>query len=289
MENGVILKAISGFYYVVAGDETIECRARGRLRREKIVPLVGDRVEITILQPGKGVLNEVLPRRNAFVRPPVANLDQLVIIAAAAIPITDPFLIDRMSVIAAHNDCDFIVCVNKCDIDSGDKLYEIYSRAGFNTIKTSAVTGEGISKLSELMKGKISAFTGNSGVGKSSILNALEPGFQIKTGEVSQKLGRGRHITRHVELYKLQNGAIIADTPGFSSFDIEGILKDDLQFGFVEFANYLGDCRFKDCAHIKEPDCGILDALESGDIHPSRHASYVRLYEQLKQIKEWEV
>jgi ribosome biogenesis GTPase len=292
MNTGTIFKALSGFYYVETEGETIECRARGRFRREKITPLVGDRVAITKTEPGKGVLTEILPRHNCFVRPPVANIDQMVIIASAVIPVTDPFLIDRVAAIAGYNNCPCVICINKCDVDSGDRLYNIYNSAGFKTIRTSAATGEGIDELSELIRGKVSAFTGNSGVGKSSILNAIEPDFHIKVGEVSQKLGRGRHTTRHVELFRLANGAIVADTPGFSSFDTERmelVLKENLQFAFQEFAPYIGKCRFADCAHVKEAGCAVLQAVHEGKIQKSRHDSYVRLYQQAKQIKEWEL
>jgi ribosome biogenesis GTPase len=292
MSIGIIFKAISGFYYAETEHETIECRARGRFRRDHLTPLVGDKAEITLTEPGKGVLTGVLPRKNAFVRPPIANLDQLVIIASAVIPVTDPFLIDRMTAIAENNSCESVICINKTDLDPGDSLYDIYSKAGFKTIRTSAETGEGMDELSDAIKGKISAFTGNSGVGKSSILNMLQPDFNITVGDVSEKLGRGRHTTRHVELFRLKNGAIVADTPGFSSFDTEQmdlVLKQNLQFTFKEFQPYIGKCRYADCAHVKEAGCAILEAAGREEIQPTRHASYVRLYEQAKQIKEWEI
>lgn len=291
MVNGIILKAISGFYYVEAGNETIECKARGRFRRENITPLVGDLAEITITENGKGVLENILPRKNSFVRPPIANLDQLVIIASAVIPVTDPFLIDRMTAVAAQNDCEAIVCINKYDLDRGDKLFDIYSAAGFTTLRTSAETGEGIPELLNAIKGKMCAFTGNSGVGKSSILNILEPDFKIMTGDVSHKLGRGRHTTRHVALYKLKNGALVADTPGFSSFDSEETVlagKEQLHYLFREFEPFIGQCRFADCAHVKEAGCAVLSALHDGRIQKSRHESYVRLYEQAKLQNKWE-
>jgi ribosome biogenesis GTPase len=289
--TGTIFKAISGFYYVETENETIECKARGRFRRDNINPLVGDRVTISITGSGKGIVEDLLPRKNAFIRPPVANLDQLVIIASAVIPVTDPFLIDRMTAIAAFNNCGCIICINKFDLDRGDMLFEIYHKAGIHVLQTSAETGEGIAELLEAVKGKTSAFTGNSGVGKSSILNILEPDFNITVGDVSQKLGRGRHTTRHVELYKLKNGAIVADTPGFSSFDTEQMeltAKDQLQFLFKEFGPFIGHCRFHDCAHIKESGCAILQALDGGCIPESRHASYVRLYEQAKLHNDWD-
>ena len=289
--EGTILKALSGFYYVDDGENVTACRGRGKLRHAKVTPLVGDRVEFTPLGGGQGALETVLPRKNQFYRPAVANIDQLVIIASQAIPITDPFLIDRVTVIAEGNRCESLICINKCDLASGADLAAIYQAAGFPTLQVSAETGEGLEELRARIAGKISAFTGNSGVGKSSILNALEPGIALKTGEVSQKLGRGRHTTRHVELIRLSCGALVADTPGFSSFELDkGELcrKEELAGRFREFAPYLDQCRFQDCAHIKEKGCAVLSAVRAGKIPGSRHESYVRLYEQAKQIPDWE-
>ena len=292
MTTGIIYKSLSGFYYVETEAGTVECRARGRFRLDQVTPLVGDRVELTMLGEGKGVLEEIKPRINTFVRPPIANLEQLVIVASAVIPVTDPFLIDRMTAIAAQNGCEAVVCINKFDLNRGDALFETYRNAGFTTIRTSAETGEGIDRLSEAISGKVSAFTGNSGVGKSSILNVLEPLFNLTVGDVSQKLGRGRHTTRHVALYKLNNGAVIADTPGFSAFDAEQtelLGKERLQYLFRDFEPYLGSCRFTDCAHVKEVGCAVLEAVRSGAIGKSRHESYVRLYEQSLRVKDWEI
>lgn len=290
--QGTILKALSGFYYVDPGDgRLISCRARGKFRHQKISPLVGDRVSFTDLGDGTGSLDEILPRRNEFQRPAVANIDQLVVIVSGAIPVTDPFLIDRVISIAEGRHCQPIVCINKCDLDTAEELYSIYTGAGFPTLRVSAETGEGIAALAELISGKVSAFTGNSGVGKSSILNALEPDFHLRVGQVSDKLGRGRHTTRHVELFRLSSGAVVADTPGFSSFDTEGTelqRPEELQYTFREFAPYLDQCRFTGCAHVKEKGCAVLAALKEGKIAPSRHASYVRLYQQAKEVPKWE-
>lgn len=290
--EGRILKALSGFYYVDSGEgPLIQCRARGRFRHQKITPLVGDQVRMTPLDEGTGVLDSILPRKNAFQRPAVANIDQLVVVASGAVPVTDPFLIDRVAAIAEHKGCECLICVNKCDLDQGDELCRIYQAAGFPTLRVSAETGQGIPALAEAIAGKVSAFTGNSGVGKSSILNALEPGFRLPVGEVSDKLGRGRHTTRHVELFRLSNGAVVADTPGFSSFDAEleqelGI--EELPQAFREFRPYLGQCRFIGCAHVKEKGCAVREALAEGKISPSRHASYVRLYQQAREVRPWE-
>lgn len=292
MSDGVITKALSGFYYVTSNEEEIECKARGRFRRDGLSPLVGDRVRFSRTDNGKGIVDELCERSNSFVRPAVANVDYLVIIAANTNPVTDPHLIDRLTVIAENAACAVVICVNKADIDPGDELCAIYASTGYKVIRTSTVTGEGIEELRSTIDGKISAFTGNSGVGKSSILNALDPEFHIKVGDVSDKLGRGRHTTRHVELYPLSENTFIADTPGFASFDMDKmppILKEDMQKMFPEFSGLSERCRFDDCAHIKEPGCAVLDALKAGKIHPSRHNSYVRLYEISSQIKQWEL
>lgn len=289
-EEGTILKALSGFYYVQCGQELITCRARGKFRYKKITPLVGDRAAITVQADGSGSLDELLPRRNFFQRPAVANIDQLVVIASGAIPVTDPFLIDRITALAESKGCEPIICINKWDLVQAEELFDIYQAAGFPTLKVSAATGQGLAELRNLLAGKISAFTGNSGVGKSSILNALEPEFGLATGEISEKLGRGRHTTRHVELFPL-SGGLIADTPGFSAFDAErGEIreKEQLQYAFREFQPYLDGCRFIGCAHVKEKGCAVLEAVKEGKIHPSRHRSYVRLYELAKENKPWE-
>lgn len=289
--KGRIQKALSGFYYVNTGEELLTCRARGKFRREGISPLVGDWVEVRELGGGEGFVELILPRKNAFARPAVANIDQLVVIASGAVPKTDPFLIDRVAAIAALKNCEVIVLLNKCDLDPADDLYRIYRASGFQTLRVSAQTGEGMAELIPLINGRLSAFTGNSGVGKSSILNALDPAFHLQVGEVSDALGRGRHTTRHVELFHLSCGAEIVDSPGFSSFETDELnleLKSRLPETFLEFRPYLGQCRFVGCSHTKEKGCAVLEALRRGEIQKSRHASYLRLYEELKPLKEWQ-
>ena len=279
--EGRIMKALSGFYYVDTGDKTVRCRARGRFRHDNIAPLVGDNVSFTEVGDGEGVVDGILPRRNMFIRPPVANIDKLVIIAANVIPVTDPFLIDRMAAIAGHAGAEVVICLNKCDLDRADRLFDIYSSSGFHTVRASAVTGEGIEELKSALKGHFSVFTGN----------AIDPSFQIPVGDVSVKLGRGRHTTRHVEIFRTPDNALIADTPGFSAFDLEKMeltSPEELQYAFREFSPYIGECRFVGCSHVKEKGCAVLEAVKSGAINPSRHKSYVRLYEQLSSINEWE-
>ena len=280
---------MSGFYYVKSAEETVECRARGRFRHEKSTPLVGDNVEFSSTEKGKGTVTKIHKRHNEFVRPPLANIDVMVIFASAAIPITDTYLIDKMIVIAERNDCEPIVCINKIDLNTADELFSTYVKAGFPTVRMSAITSDGLEGLIDLIRDKTCAFTGNSGVGKSSVLNAIDPDFNILTGDISKKLNRGRHTTRHVELYELQCGALVADTPGFSAFDTGHLAKkEDLGHLYRDFVPYLGKCRFLDCSHIKEPDCAIIDALNSGEIQRSRYDSYVRLYNQEKEYKAWE-
>ena len=280
---------MSGFYYVKSCEGTAECRARGRFRIDKNSPLVGDHVKYSPSEPGKGIITEILPRKNSFLRPPLANIDKMVITVSNAIPVTDTYLIDRMTVIAVNSDCEPVICINKTDLDPAEQLYNIYTTVGFATVRISAATGEGINRLVEIVSKSTCAFTGNSGVGKSSILNTIDPDFKISVGDISKKLGRGRHTTRHVELYRLSCGALIADTPGFSAFDTGHIVaKEELQYLFPEFEPFIGKCRFQDCAHIKEPDCSIINAVNSGELQKTRHESYTRLYKQALDYKEWE-
>ena len=289
--TGRIMKALSGFYYVQTDERLIECKARGRFRKEGISPLVGDIVEIT-MERGKGMIEQIMPRKNCFVRPAVSNLDMLVLLVSEAIPVTEPFLIDRITAIAGDQNVPVVICVNKSDLEPGTTLRDIYTRAGYDVVVTSAATGEGIEALRSLLQGKTVAFSGNSGVGKSSVLNRLDHRLQIQTGDVSEKLGRGRHTTRHIELFALDECTFVADTPGFSSFDteqMEVILKENLQYAFPDFAPYLGRCQFHDCAHMKEPGCRVTAALKAGEIQQTRYDSYVRLYEKAKEIKLWEI
>ena len=291
MSRGRIEKALSGFYYVNTGTETLQCRARGKFRREGLSPLVGDWVQVRELGGGEGFVETVEPRRNVFSRPSAANIDQLVILASAAIPVTEPYLIDRIAAIAALKGCQVLLCLNKCDLDPAEELYGIYSRSAIPVLRISAETGEGMAALRAAIDGKLNAFTGNSGVGKSSVLNRLLPELHLPVGEVSKALGRGRHTTRHVELFSLGGGTYVIDTPGFSSFDTEELdleLKQHLPETFPEFAPYVDQCRFTGCTHTKEKGCAVLEAVRAGKIQRSRHASYVRLYEELKPLQDWQ-
>ena len=290
-DTGRIVRSLSGFYDVRTADGTVTCRARGVLRKQGCTPLTGDLVEITV-EHGKGMVEKVLPRKCSFIRPAVANIDALVVFAANVNPVTEPFLIDRVAAIAGSQGVPVYLCVNKCDLDPAVDLVKIYESAGFSVIRTSAETGEGVEELCGLIRGKVTAFTGNSGVGKSSILNRLCPELELPTGEVSEKLGRGRHTTRHVELYDLGEDTFVADTPGFSSFDtdqMDVILKEELQYSFPDFGPFIGKCRFDDCSHRREPDCAVRAALEAGDIQPTCYDSYLKLYEKMSQIKLWEL
>ena len=290
-EQGRIVRSLSGFYDVQTPSGIITCRGRGILRKGNQSPLTGDLVEITVEQ-GRGMVEKILPRKNRFIRPAVANMDALVVFAANVNPVTEPYLIDRVAAIAGDQEVPVYICINKCDLDPAVDLRKIYTHAGFAVICASAETGEGVEELRRLLSGKFTAFTGNTGVGKSSMLNALCPELGLATGEVSEKLGRGRHTTRHVELFRLDDNTFVADTPGFSSFDTEQmdvLLKDNLQYTFPDFAAYLGTCQFHDCSHRTEPGCCVRAALDAGAIEQSRYDSYLRLYEKAEQVKLWQI
>ncbi len=290
-QTGRIVRSLSGFYDVRLPEGIVTCRGRGSLRRSGESPLTGDLVEISV-EKGKGMVEKILPRKNRFIRPAVANVDGLVIFAANVNPVTEPFLIDRVAAIAGDQEVPVYLCVNKCDLDPAVDLVRIYENAGFPVIRASAETGEGVETLRKLLQGKVTAFTGNTGVGKSSMLNALCPELRLATGEVSEKLGRGRHTTRHVELFTLDENTFVADTPGFSSFDTEQmdvLLKENLQYTFPDFAPFLGNCQFHDCSHRKEPGCQVRRAVEEGKLEKTRYESYLRLYEKAEQVKLWEL
>ncbi|MFI3115214.1 MAG: ribosome small subunit-dependent GTPase A [Clostridia bacterium] len=291
--EGVILKGIGGFYYIDTEIGLVECKARGKFRHNLETPTVGDRVIVEKIDNNMtGYLKEILPRKNRLIRPAISNIDLLVVVISKAPPKTDTFLIDKVCAIATNQNIEVVIFINKTDIDSADELFQIYSKVGYKVIRGSAVTKEGIEELREIISSKIATFTGNSAVGKSSILNQIDDSFDLKIGGLSEKIGRGKHTTRHVELLKTKNGSYIADTPGFSSFDtkqMDLVLKESLQHTFVEFEDYISECKFTSCSHTKEKGCAILEAVKNGEISHSRHENYVKLYNDVKDIKEWEI
>ncbi len=289
--EGLIIKGIGGFYYVEAAEDIYECKAKGIFRKEKITPVAGDRVIISIRENGQNTIDEILERRNYLKRPPVANIDKLFIVSSVCEPNPNLFLIDRLTVTAEYNNIKPVVVFTKTDLKPCDDLIEIYRKAGIECFAVSCVTGENTELVKAELKGCISAFTGNTGVGKSSLLNAIDSSLELATGEISSKLGRGRHTTRHAQLYKV-NGGYVADTPGFSSLDFESgevIMKDELCFCFPEFKDYIGNCKFTSCTHTADKGCAVVQAVNDGEIAESRHNSYKMLYEEVKNIKEWQL
>ena len=289
--EGLVRKGIGGFYTVETPEGIYTCTARGKFRKARISPYAGDRVRILGEEDGTGALEEILPRKNFLVRPPIANIDQLFIVTSLRDPSPDPLILDKTIAAAELEQIAPVLVLTKTDLDDASPLQKIYSVAGIPCFAVSSVTGEGVDQVGALLEGRISAFTGNSGVGKSTLLNALFPDLQLKTGEISQKLGRGRHTTREVELYKLEGGGYVADTPGFSTFDIERYRmtdKEKLAFGFREFTPYLGACQFSSCSHTCEKGCAVLQAVEEGKIPRSRHESYCAMYQEIKDVKQWQ-
>lgn len=289
--KGIIIKGIGGFYYIEAEGDIYECKARGAFRKKKISPLAGDNVIITVRENGENTIDDILERKNFLVRPPVANVNTLVIVSSVKEPVPSTLVIDRLTAIAVSKNIKPCVIFSKSDLGDTKELEEIYKKAGIDVCSVCCKTGEGIEKVKEMIKSGITVFTGNTGVGKSSLLNCIDSRFSLETGEVSSKLGRGRHTTRDVTLHKV-NDFYVADTPGFSSLDIESgelIMKDDLPYCFPEFSEYLGKCRFSSCTHTVDKGCKILEALENGNIHESRHLSYVTMYNEVKNIKEWQL
>lgn len=287
--QGIVLKGIGGFYYVEAADSVFECKARGIFRKNKISPLPGDRVTITVSEQSENTIDSIEERKNKLKRPPLANLDQLFIVSSVCEPEPNRFVIDKMTAIAVKNGIKPLVVFTKSDLAETEKWIAIYRNSGIPAFAVSSVTKQGIDEVRAELKGKISAFTGNTGVGKSSLLNCLEPKLNLATSHISEKLGRGRHTTRQSELFHVCEG-LVADTPGFSSFDIEKngiIMKDELPECFPEFSPYLGQCRFTSCAHVKDKGCAVIEAVEKGEIEKTRHESYIAMYEEVRDIKEW--
>ncbi len=288
MIKGIIIKATAGFYYVESGGTVYECKARGSFRKERISPLVGDNVNISLIGE-KGVVEEIVQRKNSVVRPPIANIDRMFIISSLGIPEPNTLLIDRQIGICEKKGIEPVIVFNKTDCAEPEEYLSIYKKAGFITAVTSCENKTGIDELKSLLVEGINVFMGNSGVGKSSLLNLILPESNLATAEISQKLGRGRHTTRTTELFKLGN-SYLADTAGFSTFDIESyetVLKEDLPYTFREFGDYLGSCKFTSCSHTTEKGCAVIDAVNKGIIPKERHKNYCTIYNEIKDIKEW--
>ncbi len=295
MTKGIIVKGIAGFYYVQAESGLYECKARGIFKKLKVTPLVGDRVSISVLSEDEmtGWIEEIEERNVELFRPAVANVDQALIVFALRSPDPHLNLLDKILILGEHSGLDVTICFNKGDLDDHDdfeKYKKIYQMAGYKVIMSSAKTGEGVDQIKEVLTDKITVFAGPSGVGKSTLLNYIQPGLQLKTGEVSEKIKRGKHTTRHSELIELSFGGWVVDTPGFTSLDVDFIDLQELSDLFQEFREFTGECRFNDCYHINEPSCAVKDAVENGEIHRNRYESYVYFYEQLQESgrrKSW--
>ena len=295
--EGIIRKGIGGFYYVEAADNIYECRARGIFRKRGETPLPGDHVQITVDIPGsENTIDAIDVRKNTLKRPPVANLDKLFLVVSLCEPQPNLLLTDRLSVYAEYRGIEPVILVTEQDRapqGAGEEIAEIYRRAGFQAFGVSGVTGENVDRLRAALEGSVSAFAGNSGVGKSTLLNAVDPAWQLQTGVISEKLGRGKHTTRHVELLKV-SGGYVADTPGFASFETDlaktdFISAEELPACFREFRPYLGDCKFSSCAHLRDRGCAVTAAVERGEIPASRYESYAALYEEVKDIRAWQL
>ena len=289
--NGIITKISGGLYFVEAADVTYRCKARGIFRKQKITPLVGDSVSVTLLGDGTATVDSVSERKNALVRPALANLDRLFIVSSVREPDCNLYLIDKMTAVAFSKDIEPVIIFSKSDLSDTDELVRIYEKVNIRALSFSVKDQSSLEEIRALLQGVTSAFCGNSGVGKSTLLNALFPELSLATGEISDKLGRGRHTTRTVELFR-RHGGYVADTPGFSTLDVERfelIRKDDLKFAFPEFDPYFGKCRFNSCNHLCEKGCAVLEAVEQGVIPVSRHQSYLKMYDEVKDIKEWQL
>lgn len=286
MINGIIIKGIGGFYYIKTDEGIFECRARGKFRNESIAPKAGDNVQISIVDFDKkiGYIEKIYQRKNELIRPPVANIDLAFVVITKTSPTPNLLLIDKILSVTAFHKIETAIIINKKDLKDVSDLKKIYK--SYKVFVTSAILNEGITEVLDYTKNKIAVFAGASGVGKSSIINSIGQYF-IKTGEISEKIERGKHTTRHTELLPLENGGYIIDTPGFSRLDLEGIEYENLESCFVEFLPYLGKCKYIGCSHIKEQGCSVLEAVESGEIPKTRFESYSNLYTELKSINKW--
>ncbi|MEG0877259.1 MAG: ribosome small subunit-dependent GTPase A [Oscillospiraceae bacterium] len=290
MYTGYIIKGIGGFYYVKTTDGVIECKAKGIFRKRRITPVAGDFVEYQE-DGGTWIITEILERKNIFVRPPIANVDNFFVIASTTEPVPSTLIIDMLTAIAVDKGAKPYILITKTDILKSDWLVQAYQKSTIPVICVNAENKEGIAEVKALLKDKISVFCGNSGVGKSTLLSAILPNdVQLTTGEISKKLGRGKHTTREVELFEAEGG-LVADTPGFSSLEMVKaayLPKENLQYAFPDIAAYFGKCKFTGCSHTSEKGCAVLLALQNGEISTTRYESYKTLYEQAKEINDWE-
>ena len=280
------MKGIGGFYYVETAAGLFECKAKGRFRKEKMTPLAGDLVSITVRDDQENTIDEIGPRKNALKRPPVANVDRLFLVISAVQPLPRPLVIDKLTCIAEKNEIEPVLIFSKADLAPIEEWQKIYATTGYTMLENTQ-----LDEIRALITGKVCAFTGNSGVGKSTLINALDPSLELATNEISEKLGRGKHTTRQAEIFHVADGLVI-DTAGFSSLDLlqtEVIQKEDLASCFPEFRDHLLDCRFSTCSHTCEKGCAICALVERGEISSSRHKSYCTLYEEAKTIKPWEL
>lgn len=288
MLEGIIVKGIAGFYYVKIDDKVYECRARGLLRKKKLTPLVGDKVEISISEiDNTGYVLDIKKRDTELFRPPVANVDQAVIVFAAKNPKPNLWLLDRFILLAERNNLKVNIIINKIDIVNENELFKIsniYKNIGYKVIETSNLNSQGIDELKVILKDKITVFAGPSGVGKSTLLNTIQPNLKLKTGEISQKTKRGKHTTRHAELIELDLGGWVVDTAGFSSLDIN-FIEENLSYYFIEFEKYSLNCKFNSCKHINEPNCAVKEAVDNGNISEERYKNYVKFIEEIKEGK----
>lgn len=291
MIEGIITKGIGGFYYVDTTEGIIQCRARGVFRENNIIPLVGDKVGITIsTEDGNGYVQEIHPRNSQLLRPPVANVSQGIFVVSIKNPSINTWLLDKMILMAEHQDLEIIVCINKYDLDpeKSEEIRNIYEKAGFNTVLTSTKTGYGIEELKGFLAGHISVIAGPSGAGKSSIINLLNPLFNMETGNVSRKTARGKHTTRHVELLNLDKNSYVLDTPGFSSLNLDFIEEEsDLRYYFRDINKFTGDCKFQSCLHESEPGCRVKEAVLSGEIGKTRYDNYLLILDEIKNRRRY--
>ena len=283
--KGIVIKVQTNSYIVKVENETIECIAKGLFKFKKAQILVGDQVEVN---EEEKVITKIYPRKNEFIRPPIANIDQMIIVVASTNPSPDLMLLDKQIVMAEKNGVEPIICINKIDLDADySGIIETYQNIGYQVITTTAKNGIGIDKIARIINNKITAFSGNSGVGKSALTNNIFNEEVAQEGETSEKLKKGKHTTKHVELFEFASNSFIADTPGFSSFEIEGITYKELEDYFIEFKNHIPECEFRSCAHIKEVNCGVKRAVSKRKIDKGRYERYVQLYEKLKGEKKW--